>query len=213
MARADRLFGALMAAHAATAGPAWREAHAFDAHVFACALAVAAEDAEREHLTLAECLGLGSDQLEAVIARYFAPEALGWLGVPAGGACRDEEEKMVRDLLNAHRRPGDEASAWLASIVARRALRPNHLWQDLGLRTRAELSRLLAAHFPGLAAGNTSNMKWKKYFYRCLCEAEGFSLCAAPSCAECSDFEHCFGDESGESRLARRRREEELALV
>ena len=28
--------------------------------------------------------------------------------------------------------------------------------------------------FPTLAAGNTKNMKWKKYFYRKLCEAEGF---------------------------------------
>lgn len=31
-----------------------------------------------------------------------------------------------------------------------------------------------ATCFPTLAAGNTKNVKWKKYFYRKLCEAEGF---------------------------------------
>jgi nitrogen fixation protein NifQ len=46
-------------------------------------------------------------------------------------------------------------------------------------------------------------MKWKKFFYRSLCELEGFVLCASPSCRECSDFHDCFGDESGESALAR----------
>jgi nitrogen fixation protein NifQ len=44
-------------------------------------------------------------------------------------------------------------------------------------------------------------MKWKKFFYRCLCEMEGFSLCAAPSCAECSDYAACFGEETGVGRL------------
>lgn len=43
-------------------------------------------------------------------------------------------------------------------------MRNGHLWQDLGLFNRGELSRLLATHFPTLAAGNTQNMKWKKPF-------------------------------------------------
>ncbi len=50
-------------------------------------------------------------------------------------------------------------------------------------------------------------MKWKKYFYRRLCELEGFTLCTAPSCRECCDFDRCFGAEHGESLLARSRRE------
>jgi nitrogen fixation protein NifQ len=36
-------------------------------------------------------------------------------------------------------------------------------------------------------------------------------LCSAPSCAECDDFDVCFGDESGESLLARTRREADRA--
>ena len=78
----------------------------------------------------------------------------------------------------------------------------DHLWQDLGLFNRGDLSRLLARHFPVLHAGNTKNMRWKKFFYRRLCEIEGFSLCTAPHCSVCVDFASCFGDEDGLSRLA-----------
>ncbi|WP_245454040.1 nitrogen fixation protein NifQ [Aquabacter cavernae] len=182
------------------------EAHLFDAHVFACAIAVSAEDALHENLALGPCLGLDAEALETIIGRYFTPRALACLGVPVGHAPKDEEGAILHDFLHAQARPGDEAARWLAAIIACRALRPNHLWQDLGLRDRGELNRLLATHFPALAAGNTTNMKWKKYFYRRLCEQEGFVLCTAPSCAACDDFDYCFGEETGESRLARTRR-------
>jgi nitrogen fixation protein NifQ len=56
-------------------------------------------------------------------------------------------------------------------------------------------------------------MKWKKFFFRMICKDEGFRLCSAPSCAECDDFSLCFGDESGESLLARSRREAETRPV
>lgn len=187
------------------------DAHLFDAHVFACAISVAAEDSAREDRALGPCLGLGTDALEAIIGRYFAPDALLRLGVPVGAAEADEEGAILHDFLRGEARPGDEAACWLSAIIACRALRPNHLWQDLGLGDRGELNRLLAVHFPALAAGNASNMKWKKYFYRRLCAQEGFVLCAAPSCAACNDFDLCFGDESGESRLARTRRAGEEA--
>jgi nitrogen fixation protein NifQ len=53
-------------------------------------------------------------------------------------------------------------------------------------------------------------MKWKKFLYRMICRDEGFRLCSAPSCSECDDFAVCFGEESGESLLARTRREADL---
>ena len=84
----------------------------------------------------------------------------------------------------------------------------DHLWQDLGLLDRGELNRLMRERFPTLAARNVANMKWKKFFYRMLCELEGFTLCTAPSCRECCDFDDCFGAETGESALARIRRGE-----
>jgi nitrogen fixation protein NifQ len=99
--------------------------------------------------------------------------------------------------------------ARLAAMLARRAQSPDHLWQDLGLRNRGELSRLMARHFRPLAARNSQDMKWKKFLYRMICRDAGYSLCTAPSCGECADFAACFGDESGESRLAQTRLSDE----
>lgn len=175
----------------------------FDSHVFACLLAVAA----MEQGTLGESLGIGSNDLAALVERWFphARTALSAGFAPEAGP-DDDEIEMVRDLLLAHRStPGDD-SLWLATMIARRAMEPNHLWEDLGLRDRSELSRLLARHFAPLAARNTNNMRWKRFFYRTLCEADGLVMCSTPVCTSCGDFNICFGDESGVSRLAERRR-------
>ena len=117
-----------------------------------------------------------------------------------------EDESCLRELLLRYTTVGTTLEERLAAIIARRALRPNHLWQDLGLRHRRELSWLMSRHFEGLAAKNSQDMKWKKFLYRTICRDEGFVLCTAPSCGECSDFDRCFGDEGGDSLLATLRR-------
>lgn len=181
----------------------------FDRHVLASILAVAS----MESGTVAERTGLATADLSILMAHWF-PAACG-LGV-AGRAqdpdADDEETAMVRDLLLAHRSSEDEVGRWLAAMIARRAMEPNHLWEDLGLRNRSELTRLLSRHFAPIAARNTQNMKWKRFFYRALCESDGFVMCTTPVCTECRDFDLCFGDESGESRMAGRRREITLAI-
>ncbi|MBB6413937.1 nitrogen fixation protein NifQ [Mesorhizobium sangaii] len=175
----------------------------FDQHVLACVLSCALEEVEAGEATATESTGLSRAELRDVLTHSFPATAINAFALDELCDPKPEmEEELLHSLLLAHARPGDPVSACLAKIVARRATRNNHLWQDLGLLNRAELSRLLATHFPTLAAGNTQNMKWKKYFYRKLCEAEGFSLCTAPSCRECNDVESCFGPEEGESRLA-----------
>jgi nitrogen fixation protein NifQ len=116
---------------------------------------------------------------------------------------RGADEACLLDLLTQCASERSAFQTRLAAMIARRAQSPNHLWQDLGLRNRGELSRLMGRHFRPLAARNTNDMKWKKFLYRMICRDAGYSLCTAPSCSECCDFEHCFGDESGESRLAR----------
>ena len=108
-------------------------------------------------------------------------------------------------LLQRSRSTPGPLSSLLAAIVARRAMQPNHLWQDLGLTNRSELSALMLRHFAPLAVRNSQDMKWKKFFYRMICRDDSYRLCAAPSCSECCDFSECFGDESGESRMARAR--------
>ncbi|PBB11813.1 nitrogen fixation protein NifQ [Mesorhizobium loti] len=177
---------------------------AFDRHALACVAYLAFEEVVAGKATATEATGLSRADLRDVMTRYFPAVpvnafALEKLTDPEP----DMEEELLRGLLIGHARPGDPVSTLFAKIIARRSLRNHHLWQDLGLFNRAELSRLIARHFPALAAGNTKNMKWKKFFYRKLCEAEGFSLCTAPSCQECPDFESCFGPEEGESHLAR----------
>jgi nitrogen fixation protein NifQ len=51
-------------------------------------------------------------------------------------------------------------------------------------------------NFPALAAKNSGDMKWKKFFYRQLCERAQVPVCKAPHCAECSDYTYCFSHDS-----------------
>jgi nitrogen fixation protein NifQ len=176
----------------------------FDRHVLASIMAAAAMDGG----AIATRAGLNSRDLSALVAEYF-PNALIYLSSWCGGtaAAEDEEVGMVRELLLGQRSTPGNVGHWLASMVARRAVEPNHLWEDLGLRDRSELSRLLMRHFAPLASRNIRNMRWKRFFYRMLCEDDGFVMCTTPICTQCNDFELCFGEESGESRMAERRRE------
>jgi len=175
----------------------------FDQHVFASILAVAA----MEGRAVAERAGLAADDLVALMAQWF-PSAGGVVAAWClqTGQAEDDEIAMVRDLLLAHRSTAGDCGRWLAAMVARRSMEPNHLWEDLGLRDRAELTRLLTRHFGPIAGRNTKNMKWKRFFYRMLCEDDGLVMCSSPVCSRCGDFDLCFGDESGESRLAQTRR-------
>lgn len=178
----------------------------FDRHVLASILAAAAMDKG----WLAECAGLAAAEFTSLIAEWF-PAAVdhipSWL--PPDGLVKEDDDEiaMVRDLLMAQRSSDGDVGRWLAAMVARRSMEPNHLWEDLGLRERPELTRLLMRHFAPLAMRNTNNMKWKRFFYRMLCEDDGFVMCTTPVCTQCNDFALCFGDESGESRMAERRRE------
>ena len=179
---------------------------AFDAHVFASILSIAAAQCG----SIVDGSGLAAVDLEALITRWF-PHASGILaGLSRPAVAPDDETLMLRDLLLAHRVRRDEDGRWLAAMIARRAMEANHLWEDLGLRNRAELSRLLSRHFAPLASRNTQNMRWKRFFYRALCESDGFVMCSTPVCTDCRDFDLCFGEESGESHLAHRRREAAL---
>ena len=175
----------------------------FDRHVFASIMAVAAAEGG----AIAERVGLSPADLAALIAHWL-PQASRAVAAWAsrGGQADDDEMAMVRDLLLANRSQDGDIGRWLAAMVARRAMEPNHLWEDLGLRDRSELTRLLTRHFAPIAGRNTKNMRWKRFFYRALCEDDGMVMCSTPVCSRCGDFDLCFGDESGESRLAYRRR-------
>jgi nitrogen fixation protein NifQ len=174
----------------------------FDGHVLACVFAAAADEC-RTGGSFTDALGICGSALRRSIEKYF-PGTLEGLEVFKIDAepTINEDEKCLRELLWRFRTASSPINSLLTSLVARRATRPNHLWQDLGLANRGELSRLMLRHFVTLAHQNHQDMKWKKFFYRMICRDDGFSMCVAPSCSECGEFEVCFGSESGESLLA-----------
>jgi nitrogen fixation protein NifQ len=193
----DAMYTQLINANAATA------CDPFDGHVLACVFAAAADEC-RAGGSFTGALGICGSALRRNIERYF-PQALGRLeafGLDVEPTV-NEDERCLRELLWRFRTAQSPINSLLTFLVARRATRPNHLWQDLGLANRGELSKLMQRHFVALARRNDLDMKWKKFFYRMICRDDGFSMCVAPCCSECGDFDGCFGSESGESLLAR----------
>jgi nitrogen fixation protein NifQ len=128
---------------------------------------------------------------------HFSPQE-DWLAAqnqPVGkGGALDEFPDLLQLLLQANP-SNDSQQRLVAHLVATACMGSNHLWQDLGLPGRGALSTLLARHFPALTARNTNDMKWKKFFYRQLCERDGYVACNRPSCAACCDYDKCFGPE------------------
>jgi nitrogen fixation protein NifQ len=184
--------------------PSGNDEH-FDRHVLGRMLLHACSESQMLGEPIADRLGLVGEDLTS-LQRYLRLDG----GYSAGPEpCREpeEEELMVRALLAQNYSFEGPIGPWLAGILARRALEPNHLWEDLGLAERADLSKLLLRHFGSLAGKNTRNMRWKKFLYRSLCEAEGFSMCPSPTCDACAEFDICYGDDTGASVLARNNRQ------
>lgn len=100
-------------------------------------------------------------------------------------------------LLWDHRAEDDTRSLWLACAVSTACMSANHLWQDMGLPSRHMLGEVLQAHFPVLHGLNSGDMKWKKFFYKQLCDRAEVHACRAPSCTVCNDRPTCFGPEDG----------------
>ena len=91
---------------------------------------------------------------------------------------------------------GCPALAVVVKTVVLASLGDNHLWQDLQLPSRAELSALIRHWFPALVAKNHADMTWKKFLYKQLCEREELFICKPPTCEVCTDRPVCFGPET-----------------
>lgn len=151
---------------------------------------------------LARRIGIGGTALGVLLMLYVPGHPV---LAPDDYAQEDEgeEQAWVRDLLLAHAEPGCEASRVLAFLIARRSMEGGHLWEDLGLPDRTMLTSIMRQFFPDLAARNVDNMRWKRFFFRQLCEADGLSHCTSPTCCTCPDVELCFEPGSTEALLAR----------
>jgi nitrogen fixation protein NifQ len=143
-------------------------------------------------------LGLSPVEFTALLAHHFPEVALPSAfrrPPPIWDPRLLEEKEELLKLLNSHRAGWDVSESWISVIVATGCMANDHLWQDLGLWSRRDLSELMVRNFPALAARNDRDMKWKKFLYKQLCEQEGVYLCRAPSCAVCCDYARCFGPE------------------
>ena len=147
-------------------------------------------------------LGLRKDDFVRLATRYLGPsgEMIAARSVPGASHPADGRQREFGDLLRLfldHSTVVSEDTEWLARAIATACLGNNHLWQDLGVPSRRVVSQLLVDYFTSLAQRNTSDMRWKKFFYKQLCERADIKLCKAPSCAECVDYDLCFGPEDG----------------
>lgn len=155
-------------------------------------------------------LGLDPQEAEAVTRRYFpAARAAGWpkCGCRRAGAddnpahgrfsrslLEQEEQDLCRLFLNHASGEG----LWpvvFARLIARACMEPEHLWMSLGLEHRDQLTGILERHFPALAAKNNRDMRWKKFFYKLLCDVEKVWTCTASSCEICPHHAECYAPE------------------
>lgn len=146
---------------------------------------------------LPDWLGLGELRYRQLMARHFPgidPDRLSHFGRPLAPD-RDDEQGELLSLLLAHRSGITSSEKWIAGIVTAGCLGSDHLWQDLGLWSRPDLTRLMLDHFAPLARRNDRNMKWKRFLYKQLCESEGIYVCRSPSCEVCIDYANCFEQE------------------
>ena len=101
----------------------------------------------------------------------------------------------LTELLLAQRAPGlaERPARWLAHALAAASFGSRHLWQDLGLSGRAEVSRLMQLCFPALAQQNTADLKWKRFLFLALGEQLGRPGLTPPHCDGCDGYAACFG--------------------
>ena len=147
---------------------------------------------------LPERLGLSGEDFTCLLHDYFplmVDEVKDVNDKVAYDPERLPEREDVLNLMLEYRGNQHESENWIAEIVVAACMGLDHLWQDLGLWSRNELSEMLTVNFPGLAALNQRNMKWKKFLYKQLCERDGTYVCRAPSCDVCADYQKCFGPE------------------
>lgn len=153
--------------------------------------------AERDVRNELALLGLQPAAWRALLGRHFA-HAPAPAALPVAVITGEHAEfvRTLHSLLLTHIGAAvhvDDA-ACLASIIAHACLRPDHLWRDLGLAGRDEVTWMLTRYFPTLVALNVANLRWKKFLAGQRALALGLIPGPAPGCPGCEDFGHCFPD-------------------
>ncbi|WP_408502374.1 nitrogen fixation protein NifQ [Paraburkholderia sediminicola] len=156
---------------------------------------IAARDVRHE-LTL---LGLSQPAWRALLERHFvhAPAPV-FASLPALPPIDTSEHAAFVETLHALMLTYASAAVdtndvrCLASIIAHACLRPDHLWRDLGLAGRDEVTWMLTRYFPTLVLLNVDNLRWKKFLAQQRALSLGLQPGPAPGCPGCEDYGHCF---------------------
>jgi len=90
----------------------------------------------------------------------------------------------VRALLQSYA-VNEHARMVLAPMVAHKSLEMNHMYEDMGFKSRTDMGKFMSKNFPKLAAEKPKEKLWKKYLYDRIGSV-------APACATCDDQLTCF---------------------
>ncbi|SAL70591.1 hydrogenase [Caballeronia choica] len=147
-------------------------------------------------------LGLSRDQLAALVKRHFS-RALDHAEIPTAVLWSPHWQFVseLRTLLLQHDITAATHAAdahCLATIIATACLRPDHLWRDLGLSGRDDVTSILHRHYPRFIARNVKNLRWKKFLAQEVALANGRAVTFAPGCPGCEDFAFCYPERASE---------------
>jgi nitrogen fixation protein NifQ len=133
----------------------------------------------------------GATPVPSITALLRRAEAA--LAAPDGGALPPLAQDLAAFIL-AHRAPGADAgeARRLAHAIALASLGRRHLWQDLGLDGREQVSSLIRHYFEPLFLRNTGNLKWKRFLYLELGLTQGNDDLRPPGCGACEEFGRCY---------------------
>lgn len=145
---------------------------------------------------LPQRLGLKRSDFKELMARYFQIRDC-CEDAPSGCVMEMKDNNPEIDelieLFMDHRAAKSESEYLMAAIMAVGCQASDHLWQDMGFWSRADLSAMIRKNFPSLFDLNVRNMKWKKFFYKQMCmDLDATYTCRMPSCLECCDYRECY---------------------
>jgi len=96
---------------------------------------------------------------------------------------RDEYIQKITTLL-LDSANSDEGLV-MASKIAEKSTLENHLYEDLGLKSREAMSAMMARNYKNLSDKKPKHIRWKKFLYDSIGEV-------APACLSCGDKDSCF---------------------
>jgi len=143
-------------------------------------------------------LGIAERELHRLFKRHFTSDAtpprIPALPATLPSPAHQHFVDMLTALLLKHasQSVNEDDARCLAAIIAHACLRPDHLWRDLGLSGRDDVTSMLERFFPTLVTRNTTNLRWKKFLALELALATGTEPGPAPGCPGCEDFGYCF---------------------